>query len=163
MAFQGEVRSVAALIEAARTAPEQAPSRQFGVLHTAADSAATCRRLLADGEGLDQCWRFGILQTLDDYTSTLRRGGSELAAQVFTGEPPATGAAQLDAAFAALAEYLAERDGWTTPTWALNPDRRTQTWYPAVPKILRAEADAQSPEAFRRRGILITSRSLARA
>lgn len=163
MVFQGEIRSVTALLDAAHATPEHTPSSCFGVLHTAADNATNCRRLLTEGEGLDACWRFGILQTLDDYTSTLRRGGPRLAAQVFDDEPPATGAVQLDAAFAALAEHLAERDGWTTPEWAHNPERCTETWYPAVPKVLRAEADRESPQAFRRRGILITSRSLDRA
>lgn len=164
MVFQGEVRSVKALLDAAARTPTQyTSSGRFGVLHTAADNAVACRHLLAGGEGLDGCWRFGILQTLDDYTSTLRRGSPNLAAQVFSDEPPRTGAVQLDAAFAALANYLAERDGWTTPAWALDPTRSTETWYPAVPSILRAEADAESPRAFRSRGILITSRSLARA
>lgn len=164
MAFKGEVRSVTALLDAAaRTPTQHTSSGRFGVLHTAADNAAACRHLLADGERLDGCWRFGILQALDDYTSTLRRGGPGLAAQVFSDEPPRTGAVQLDAAFAALADYLAERDGWTTPAWALDPTRPTETWYPAVPTILRAEADAESPRAFRSRGILITSRSLDRA
>lgn len=164
MVFQGEVRSVTALLNAvAHTEPQYTSSGRFGVLHPAADNATACRHLLADGEGLDGCWRFGILQTLDDYTSTLRRGGAELAAQVFSDEPPRTGAPQLDAAFAALADYLAERDGWTVPAWALDPTRSTETWYPAVPMILRSEADAESPRAFRSRGILITSRSLDRA
>ncbi|NLC98410.1 MAG: hypothetical protein GX678_04970 [Actinomycetales bacterium] len=162
--FQGEIRSVTALLDAAARTPfRRTPGSRFGLLHTAADSAVTCRRLLADGEGLDGCWRFGILQTLDDYTSTRRRGGPELAAQVFSDEPPRTGAPQLDAAFAALADYLAERDGWTTPQWALDPTRAAETWYPAVPMILRAEADTESPQAFRSRGVLITSRSLDRA
>jgi hypothetical protein len=30
---------------------------------------------------------FGILQTPDDYRSTMRRGGARLAAQVFAAEP----------------------------------------------------------------------------
>ena len=77
--------------------------------------------------------------------------------------PPRAGAVEVDAAFAALAEYLAEHDGWQTPGWALDASRRTAAWYPAVPTIFRADADQESPEAFRRRGILITSRSLARA
>ncbi len=164
MVFQGEVRSVTAMLDAAaRTPSRHIPSSRFGLLHTAADNATACRHLLADGEGLNGCWRFGILQTLDDYTSTLRRGGPELAAQVFSDEPPRTGAVQLDAAFAALADYLAERDGRTVPAWALDPTRATESWYPAVPTVLRAEADAESPKAFRSRGILITSRSLDRA
>ncbi len=163
MVFQGEVLSVAALLDAARATPETAPSPSAGVRHTAAQNAADCRTLLNDGEALEVCWRFGILQTLDDYTSALRRGGPDLAARVFADEPPRTGSAGVDAAFAALAEYLAERDGGQTPGWALDPSRRTTSWYPAVPAIFHADADRESPEAFRRRGILITSRSLARA
>lgn len=164
MVFQGEVLSVAALLDAARTAPETAPSVGVGVgvRNTAAQNAFACRTLLTSGENLDECWRFGILQTLDDYTSALHRGGVALAAEVFTDEPPQTGAIEVDAAFAALAEYLAERDGWQAPGWALDASRRTATWYPAVPAIFRTDADQESPEAFRRRGILITSRSLAR-
>lgn len=163
MAFQGEVLSVSALLDAARTAPEPTPNRNIEVRHTAAMNASACRTLIQDGESLDACWRFGILQTLDDYTSTLRRGGPDLAAGVFADEPPRTGAVQVDAAFAALADYLAERDGWSPPAWTRDSSRRTSVWYPAVPAIFRSDADRESPEAFRRRGILITSRSLARA
>lgn len=163
MVSQGEVLSVAALIHAADTAPAAEPEPTGVLRHTAAQNASTCRGLLADGENLDDCWRFGILQTLDDYTSALHRGGPGLAAGVFTDEPPRTGAAEVDAAFAALAEYLAERDGWQSPHWAHDSMRRTASWYPAVPAILHGEARRDSPEAFRRREILITSRFLARA
>ncbi|MFT4216987.1 MAG: hypothetical protein QM619_07340 [Micropruina sp.] len=163
MVFQGEVLSVAALLDAARATPETPPSTQVGVRHTAAQNAEACRALLADGESLGGCWRFGILQTLDDYASVLRRGGPGLAADVFTDEPPRTGAAQLDAAFAALADYLANRDGWPASAWVSDPSRRTEAWYPAVPAVFRADADKESPEEFRRRGIFITARSLARA
>ncbi|MGO1590415.1 MAG: hypothetical protein ACTHW1_07325 [Ancrocorticia sp.] len=51
----------------------------------------------------------------------------------------------------------------TTPDWANDPSRRTKNWYPAVPIIFRDDADRESPAAFRKRGILITDRSLARA
>lgn len=163
MGFQGEVLSVTALLDASRKAPQPTPARGIGVVHTAAGNAANCRRLLADGEGLDGCWRFGVLQTLDDYTSTLRRGGPELAAQVFADEPPRTGAPQLDAAFAALADYLSGRDGWEAPDWVFDLTRSTTVWYPAVPLVLRGEADAHSPHEFRSRGIRITPRSLERA
>ena len=161
--FQGEVLSVAALLDAARTTPAATPSPGVGLRHTAAQNAAASRMLLSDGESLDTCWRFGVLQTLDDYTSVLRRSGPKIAAGVFTDEPPRTGAAEVDAAFAALADYLAERDGWPTPDWAQDSSRRTTAWYPAVPAIFKRDADLESPEPFRRRGILITSRSLARA
>lgn len=163
MVFQGEVLSVSALLNAARSTPETVPNPSVGLRHTAAQNAAACRTLIDDGESPDVCWRFGILQTLDDYTSTRRRGGRALAAAVFADEPPRTGSAEVDAAFAALVDYLAERDGWQAPAWALDPSRRTSAWYPAVPEIFHAEADQESPDAFRRRGILITTRSLARA
>ncbi|MBX7068733.1 MAG: hypothetical protein K1X38_05045 [Microthrixaceae bacterium] len=163
MAFKGEVLSIGALLERSLTASDFNPSARMGVLHTAADNAARCARRLIAGESPEQSWRFGILQTLDDYSSTYRRGGSDLAAQVFAAEPAPTGSAQLDAAFAALAEHLAERDGWATPAWALNPERRTTEWYPAVPAIFRAEAKQEAPLAFRKRGIYITQRSLSRA
>lgn len=163
MVFQGEVLSVAALLDTARTAPVTAPGAGVGVRHTAAENADACRDLLDRGESLDACWRFGILQTLDDYTSVLRRGGTDLAAKVFADEPPHTRQAPIDAAFAALAEYLAERDDWGPPVWTRDPARRTTAWYPSVPAIFHADADRESPAAFRRRGILITARSLAMA
>jgi hypothetical protein len=139
------------------------PGAGVGVRHTAADNAARCAVLLAAGDTPETCWRFGILQTLDDYTSTLRRGGIALAAVVFAEQPAPTGSVQLDAAFAALADHRAERDGWAVPAWALDPARRADGWYPAVPAIFRTEAEQESPRAFRQRGILIPGRSLNRA
>ncbi|WP_460830025.1 hypothetical protein [Nocardioides hungaricus] len=161
--FRGEVLPIGTLLARARAAPVGEPAVGVGVRHTAASNAQLCADLLAAGGSLDACWRFGILQTLDDYTSTLRRGGVTLAAEVFTEDPPRTGAVQIDAAFAALADHLAERDGWPTPAWTADPARRTSDWYPAVPAILRAAAERESPRAFVERGILITARSLARA
>jgi len=163
MVFQGEVLPIGALLERAQTAPAVVPGAGVGVRHTATDNAARCAALLSAEDTPEACWRFGILQTLDDYTSTLRRGGVALAAQVFTDEPASTGSDQIDAAFAALADHLAERDGWSAPAWALNPARRTAAWFPAVPAIFRTEAEQDSPRAFRRRGIFITGRSLDRA
>jgi hypothetical protein len=122
------------------------------------------RDLLATRASLDDCWRFVILQTLDDYTSTTRRGGVSLGAQVFTPDPPPTGSPELDAALAALAQHLAGRDGWPPPAWTTDPARYlSEPWYPGVPAMWRDEADRDSPPAFRDRGIFITSRSLARA
>jgi len=163
MVFQGEVLSIGALLERAQIAPVTVPGAGVGVRHTAADNAARCAVLLAAGDSVDAGWRFGILQTLDDYTSTLRRGGVQLAAEVLADEPDPTGSVQLDAAFAALADHLAERDSWPVPAWALDPARRTAGWFPSVPAIFRDEAEQDSPRAFRQRGIFITERSLSRA
>jgi hypothetical protein len=164
VAFRGQVLTVEQMLDRA-LADEQPPvSVGVGVLHTAAGNALACRGILATGGSLDECWRFGILQTLDDYASTLRRGGTAVGAGVFTDEPAPTGSAQVDAAFAALACYLADRDGWHAPTWTSDPSRFfAGRWYPAVPGIYRAEAEQDSPPAFADRGILITGRSLARA
>lgn len=163
MVFQGEVLSIGALLERAQTAPVTVPGADIGVRHTAAENAARSAALHAAGDTPDSCWRFGILQTLDDYASTLKRGGVQLAAEVFADEPAPTGLTQLDAAFAALADHLAERDGWQTPAWALDPARHAGGWFPAVPAIFRREAEQDSPRAFRERGIFITGRSLNRA
>jgi hypothetical protein len=163
MVFQGEVMTVGALLEHALSAPPPEPAAGVGVRHTAAGNAARCAALLAAGEPEDAGWRFGILQTLDDYASTLRRGGPTLAAEVFEAEPGPTGSPRLDAAFAALADHLAERDGWQVPPWANDPGRRANGWFPDVPTIFRAEAERDSPPAFRRRGIFISNRSLERA
>jgi hypothetical protein len=161
--FRGDVLMVGELIDHAEAAPPYTSPADVGVRHTAAGNAAGCAELIADGESADDGWRFGVLQTLDDYNSTLRRGGPQLASQVFMDEPAPTGSARLDAAFAALAEHLAARDGWTAPAWAGNPARRADDWYPGVPAIFKDEADKDSPPAFARRGIWITTRSLDRA
>lgn len=163
MVFQGEVLSIDALLDRALDAPAHEPELHVGLRHTAAENAQHCAELLSAGYSLDACWRFGILQTLDDYTSTLRRGGPALAAQVFTAGPAPTASKELDAAFAALADHLAERDEWQVPAWVHDPARRTNGWYPAVPDTWRAEAERDSPRAFAQRGIFITGRSLNRA
>lgn len=166
MAFKGEILTVSELLELANAAPEpdwHAICGEAKLRHTAASNAAECRRLLESGDSLAECWRFGILQTLDDYTSAVRRGSLALGAEVFAEEPERTGSQEIDAAFASLADHLAERDGWQPPLWVQDPSRTTQTWYPSVPVIFREEATRDSPRAFRERGIFITSRSLARA
>ncbi|KQQ18766.1 hypothetical protein ASF48_17770 [Rathayibacter sp. Leaf299] len=164
MKFRGDLLSISALL-ALPVDRSTSSGEHFGprVLHSAAGNARRAAQLIAEGEPFDPAWRFGILQTLDDYTSTAKRGGAALASSVFSEEPAPTGAAELDAAFAALADHLAERDGWRVPSWALDPTRRVLSWYPAVPSLFREEADRDSPRAFRTRGILITKRSLARA
>jgi len=170
MAFKGEVLSVSELLAlSVETLPGvQSPAGAvakdaFSVRHTAAGNARHCSGLIEGGESLDVGWRFGILQTLDDYVSTVRRGGVKLGAAVFAEEPPRTGSVELDAAFAALADHLAERDRWEAPSWAQNAERAVESWYPAVSSIFREEAKAESPRAFRQRGVFITERSLARA
>lgn len=164
VAFKGEVLSVMEMIRLADEAPADSAS-SAGVLHTAAGNARDAAELVADGELPTAGWRFGVLQTLDDYTSTCRRGGTELGAAVFTDPPAPTASIELDAAFAALAEYLAERDGWTPPAWTSDTWRSVAPaeWWASTPSIYRDIALVESPRPFRDRGIWITLSGLARA
>lgn len=165
MAFKGTRLPVGELIARAKAAPEPDWTTVYGtsLRHDAADEATEAARLIARGESLNSGWRFGILQTLDDYNSAIRRGGLDLGARVFEREPQRTGADELDAAFAALADHLAARDGWTAPVWASDPSRCTERWYPSQSSAFYAEADRQSPPAFRRRGVFIGANALNRA
>jgi hypothetical protein len=166
MAFKGTVLSVGELVARAQAAPEpdwKALYGHIGLRNDAADAAERCARLIGEGESLNACWRFGILQTVDYYDSCARRGGVELGAQVFEREPRRTGAVEIDAAFAALAEHLAVRDEWTTPRWASDPTRRTRPWHAAQSSAFYAEADLESPPAFRSRGVYIGANALNRA
>ncbi|WP_167203020.1 hypothetical protein [Actinomyces respiraculi] len=166
MAFKGIVLSIGELVEQAQAEPSsQGPTKpdDHRLLHTAAGEAADGAMLLRRGASLTDVWRFGIIQALDDYASTVQRGGIRLGARFFDDEPAPTGAIEVDAAFAALAEHLAERDGWEAPTWAGQPWRVTTGWYPDVIAWERDEARRTSPPAFRQRGIYITPRALERA
>lgn len=163
MAYRGKVFSVGELRRRSDEQPHVVPT-DAAVRHTAAGNAARIAALLRAGEPAAAAWRFGILQTLDDYRSTLRRGGAAAAANVFTDEPAPTGARELDAAFAALAEHLAAADGWTPPAWAADSTRAVPgQWFATTPDLFRDEAVSDSPPAFRKRGIFITLRALSRA
>lgn len=89
MPYKGPRLSIASLLEQAQAAPPPSPDQHAGIglRHTAAGNAAQCTRLLALGDGPDALWRYIVLQSLDDYTSTLRRGGLLLAARFFEEEP----------------------------------------------------------------------------
>ena len=167
MAFRGVALSIGELVAQAQAAPEpdwRVLYGHIGLRNDAADAAAHCAQLLKVGESLNACWRFGILQTVDYYNSCVRRGGVELGAQVFDREPQRTGAVEVDAAFAALAEHLAARDGWRPPSWASDPTRSSpHRWYVAQSPAFYAEASQQTPPAFRSRGVFISTNDLDRA
>lgn len=165
MTYTGHRLSVGDLLERAQAAPPPGPDRYalVDLRHTAAGNATQCAHLMASGDGPDALWRYIVLQSLDDYSSTLLRGGPSLGARFFDDEPRPTGSPHVDAALAALADHLAARDGWQCPAWAQDPVRTVGAWYPDIPPRAWARARSESPEAFRRRGIYLTSRSLERA
>jgi hypothetical protein len=70
----------------------------------------------------------------------------------------------VDAAFAAMAEYLARRDGWTVPFRARLSEREAWPWWFVTGlRGVHARALVESPFSFRRRGVFITSGALDRA
>lgn len=129
-----------------------------------ASAAASARMLVDSGVvGSEALWRFGVLQLLDDYDAVLRHQGVLAAAQVFADGPERTGDSGLDAAYAALACWLANRDGWPAPAWARDPRRVARPWWFVSESAYgRAWALVQSPGEFRIRGVFITDTALAR-
>jgi hypothetical protein len=136
-------------------------TRAFETVGQAADSAVA---MLSDGEKLSRLWRYVFAQMLDDYTSVLRHQGVPAAARMWADAPRGTGDTRVDAAFAAMAEYLARRDGWTVPPWARLPEREAWPWwFVSDLRGLHPQALVESPSSFRRRGVFITSGALDRA
>ena len=159
-------RSVAGVIAHSKARPEtdwSKVSAREQVRLDAADAAGECRELRESGASLNDLWRFGVLQSLDYYNSAMKVGGVGLAAQVFERAPESSGCVEVDAAFAALAEHLAYRDDWVPPTWSLDEARTVDGWYVPQSPAFYAQAEAESPQAFRHRGIYITTDDLSRA
>ena len=137
---------------------------EMRAFETADQAAGSAAAMLADGERLSRLWRYVFVQMLDDYTSVLRHAGIAAAARMWAGAPRGTGDARVDAAFAAMAEYLARRDGWTVPLWARLPEREAWPWWFVTDlRGLHPRALVESPSSFRRRGVFITDGALERA
>jgi hypothetical protein len=101
-----------------------------------------------------------IVQFVDDFRSRRRDKQRDL----ISGEPGRTGSTVLDAYLAALAEHLSNEAGLPAPAWVDDPTRFLRQWWieSDVPSA-GPTAMAQSPAAFRRRGIFISERALERA
>jgi hypothetical protein len=135
--------------------------RAFDTADQAADSAVA---MIEEGERLSRLWRYVFVQLLDDYTSVLHHQGVQAAAQMWASAPRTTGDGRVDAAFAAMAEYLARRDGWAVPSWARLGEREAWPWWFVTDlRGLHPRALVESPSSFRRRGVFITSGALDRA
>jgi hypothetical protein len=129
----------------------------------AAGAALLADDLLSEGETLQSVWRYVIVQLLDDYTRELARAGVSAASQRFMREPSVTRSTEVDAALAALAEYLARRDNWPLPLWARKPGRYSSKWWFVTPlRGMHPTALQESPPSFRTRGIFITAGALSR-
>jgi hypothetical protein len=128
------------------------------------DAAAAVRSLMAGGPvASEDLWRFGVLQLLDDYESVRAVDGVEAAALLMSEAPASTGHNGVDAAYAGLACWLADRDGWPAPVWALADERVARPWWFVSSSAYgRAWAMVQSPAQFRIRGVFITDTALQR-
>lgn len=127
------------------------------------DASAAAVKMLNDGEPLSRVWRYVLTQMLDDYESVLRHGDARAAADMWLAPPAETGDVRVDAAFAAMAEHLARRDGWTAPAWASEPHREAMPWWFVTElRGMHPRALVESPSSFRRRGVFITSGALER-
>jgi hypothetical protein len=101
-----------------------------------------------------------ILQFIDDFRARRRNSQRELIKE----KPDQTGSPLIDAYLAALAEHLATEVGLAVPAWVEDPNRfLTKWWIESDVPSARPTALAQSPAAFRRRGIFISERALERA
>jgi hypothetical protein len=130
----------------------------------AAGAAVLADDLLLEGETLQSVWRYAIVQLFDDYSHDLARFGASVASQRFNREPPVTRSVEVDAALAALAEYLARRDNWPLPSWAGKPGRYSAKWWFVTPlRGMHPTALQESPPSFRTRGVFITAGALSRA
>ena len=130
----------------------------------AAGAGLLADELLAQGDTLQAVWRYSIVQLLDDYTHELGRDGASAASRRFDQEPASTRSGEVNAALAALAEFLARRDGWMAPDWARKPERYSAKWWFVTPlKGMHPTALQESPASFRKRGVFITAGALSRA
>ena len=116
---------------------------------------ARVARRTSSGEAFD----FAIREFLDEFA--LAPGGRR--GRAIAERPRTTGHPRQDAYLGALAEHLAVTHGLERPRWCIESDRfLDRFWFPSPVPGFRALALAESPAAFRRRGIFIAASSLER-
>jgi len=136
-------------------------SREWLLANPPPDSAfrqtlASVGRRTLDGTDVG----FAVREFLDEFAA-LPRG--ELRQRAIGERPEPTADARADAYLGALAEHLAATHGLTRPGWAVEPLRfLDRFWFVSDVPGFRALAIAQSPAAFRRRGIFVSSGALQR-
>jgi transcriptional regulator with XRE-family HTH domain len=158
-AVDAGLRSVRRYLAAigARLDVQPAPEAESGFRPmTLADVARAARRHIADGETVLRL----CLQFIDDYRETDPASRAGLLHAI----PPSTGDVRWDAFVAAMAEHLAYHGGLPIPGWVDRNGRfLEQWWFPTDLPSVMASALAESPAAFRRRGIFVTEDLFARA
>jgi hypothetical protein len=123
---------------------------------TMAELARAARQHIGDGQYVLRL----CLQFVDDY----REAVGDVRATLLSTAPGTTGDPRWDAFLAALAEHLAYHDDRSVPRWVDRNSRFLRRWWflSDLPSV-KAAALAESPAAFRRRGIFLTEDFFARA
>ncbi|MCK9894185.1 hypothetical protein [Frankia sp. AgB32] len=128
------------------------------------DAASVAAGMISADARRQDVWRHAIVQLLDDYTSLQRNQAPDAAQAMWADRPQPSGDRRVDAAFAALGEHLARRDGWPAPRWVRDPAPEAMPWwFVTALKGLHPRALVESPLSFRKRGIFITTGALQRA
>jgi transcriptional regulator with XRE-family HTH domain len=78
-------------------------------------------------------------------------------------DPPASAVPLLNAILAALAEQLAEEHGIERPRWTRTIGRLSDPWSPPSTPRMRAAFEHSTPEAFRRRNLVLSRSALFRS
>jgi hypothetical protein len=118
-------------------------------------AAGVAARVAAGEEFLPAVW-----ELLDEY-AVLSTDGQRRRA--LADRPGPTGDRRYDAFLGALAEHLATAAGFERPAWTCERDRfLDQFWFVSTVAGFRALAIAESPAAFRRRGVFVSRGALQR-
>lgn len=105
-------------------------------------------------------FRVAVRELLDEFALLPR---DDLQARAIRDRPEPTGNRRHDAYLGALAEHLSTLHDLVRPEWSVERERFLDSfWFPSPVRGFRAIAVAQSPAAFRRRGIFIAAGALDR-
>lgn len=105
-----------------------------------------------------------VARELDQFTDDFRAARRRDKTGLIAAAPAPTGDRRLDAYLAGLAEYLANEAGLPAPRWVEDQNRFLESWWIlAETPSAATTAIAQSPAAFRRRGLFLAERALSRA
>jgi hypothetical protein len=123
---------------------------------TMAELAREARQHIGDGQY--------VLRLCIQFADDFRGAEPAVQASLLKTAPRATGDPRWDAFLAAMAEHLAYHNGLPLPTWAERRDRFLRRWWflSDLPSV-KPTALAESPAAFRRRGIFVTASLFASA
>jgi hypothetical protein len=86
----------------------------------------------------------------------------EVQIGLLTDEPQSVGDERWDALLAALSEHFSAQHDRSAPDWAEQRVLR-RAWFPAKLAILRMDALVWAPAAFRKHGVFLSVKDLARA